>query len=75
MHLNSRIDATIQIILNKNKKHNKGKEENEEIQITNSVQILKDYSHNWNMVSQEEIKTFQWTELSTKKSRQKGRNF
>ena len=34
--------------------------------MTKSVQILKDYSYNWNMVSQEEIKAFQLIELSIK---------
>ena len=32
--------------------------------MTKLVQILKDYSYNWNMVSQEEINAFQWMELS-----------
>ena len=75
VHLNSRMDAAIQIILNKYKKHNDGKDENKKIQTTKSVQILKDYSYNWNIDSQEEIKAFQWIELSIKNQDKKVRTF
>ena len=34
--------------------------------MTKSVHILKDYSYNWNVVSQEEIKAFQGIALSIK---------
>ena len=39
-NLNSRIDASSQIILKKNTKHNKGKDEKEKIHTTKSVQIF-----------------------------------
>ena len=74
-HLNSRVDTAIQIILKKNKKDNEGKDENETIQMTKSVQILKDYSYNWNMISQEEIKAFQCIELSIKNQDKKVKTF
>ena len=45
-------------------KDNEGKKE--KIQISKSVQILKDYSYNLNMVNQEIIAAFQWIELSIK---------
>ena len=59
LHLQSKIDAGIEIILDKNKKDNEGKDKNEKKKMIKSVQILKYYSYNWNMVSQEEIKAFQ----------------
>ena len=48
-HLNPRIDAVVQIILEKNKKDNKGKDKNKKEEMTKSVQILKDYSYNWKL--------------------------
>ena len=75
LHLKSKIDAAIEIILNKNKKDNEGKDKNEKKKMTKYVQILKDYRYNCNMVSQEEIKAFQWIELSIKNQDKKVGNF
>ena len=43
--------------------------------MTKSVQIWKDYSYNWNMVSHKEIKAFQWIELLIKNQDKKVRTF
>ena len=75
LHLKSKIDAAKEIILKKNKKYNQGKDKNEKKKMTKSVQILKDYSYNWNMISQEEIKAFQCIELSIKNQDKKVKTF